>query len=92
MVVETQTNYFAEDETVTVPAGTFERCLITRKMGYAAQSFGIMGEGVVMLTEDAWYCPGVGLVKAIRKEESTHMMIGSGSQSLELVGRRQAPR
>ncbi len=46
-------------ETVTVPAGTFERCLKVKSVGSATDG------GSIEVYD--WYAPGVGLIKSISK-------------------------
>jgi hypothetical protein len=54
------------EEAVTVPAGTFERCLKVKEEGVRvekvqSETYKIQVEGIT------WYAPGVGMVKAIGK-------------------------
>lgn len=82
----TQTTVESMDEAVTVPAGTFEHCVRTKTLGEANQKLGaFMGTARVTLEEHSWYCPGIGMVKAVRKEGSNNMMMGSGQFSMELA-------
>lgn len=69
-------------EVVTVPAGTFENCLKVVSRGSAHRDLGsIMGRARIDLERHAWYAPGVGLVRAVFREHSNHMMMGSGGES-----------
>lgn len=54
----------AVDETVTIPAGSFERCsrVVTSGAGIAHDQASVTVNGA------DWYCPGVGWVKSILKE------------------------
>lgn len=64
------------EETVTVPAGTFERCI---KVVAAGVERGVLfGDNVeIKFDRSTWFCPGVGLVKHVRHE-------GRRSLSLQL--------
>lgn len=75
----------ALDDSVSVPAGRYERCLRVK------------GEGVLKLFADPtngwrdlplttleWYCPGPGLVKLVRKEPAGSPFIVGGQLTLEL--------
>lgn len=77
----------AIDESVTVPAGTFQHC--ARIVGQAYLTLytdPVSGFRKVPLVTTEWYCKGVGLVKLIRTEEiSTAFFIG-GRSTMELTG------
>ena len=74
------------EETITVPAGTYEKCIRVVSTGSATKNLGpFMGTANITVEEHNWYAPGVGLLKSIRKEQSNHMMLGSGEISLQLV-------
>lgn len=70
------------DETVTVPAGTFEKCVKTKTVG---ETGAFKGTAKVTLEEHSWFCLGVGMVKNVRKEGSNHWLMGSGQISIELA-------
>jgi hypothetical protein len=84
--IATETTVESMDEVVTVPAGTFEHCVKTKTVGETSQNLGaFMGTARVTLEEYSWFCPGVGVVKGVRKESSNHLMMGSGQVSMELA-------
>ena len=67
------------DETVTVPAGKFSKCLKLTKTGEINENHGgYFGESKVIVEESLWYAPGVGLVKSEFNEMSNHRMSGPG--------------
>ncbi|HEU4458312.1 MAG TPA: hypothetical protein VFR90_04250 [Methylibium sp.] len=75
----------ALDETVTVPAGRWERCLRVR--GEAAVRLyadGMSGWKDVPLVTTEWYCPGPGLVKLERNETVSSPFLTGGRLTLEL--------
>jgi hypothetical protein len=65
------------DETVTVPAGTFESCVkvVTRSSLMEKQKIA-SEQGIT------WYCPGVGMVKSITKPNSNNM--GESGELIQL--------
>lgn len=71
------------DETVTVPAGTFEKCIKVVRRGSTKNDGRFMHTAIITVEEYNWYARGVGLVKSIRKEQS--WWFGSGEISLQLV-------
>ncbi len=76
----------AMDEKVTVPAGTFERCM--RVEGKAAVRLYVDAQFAwrdIPLTTQEWYCPGVGLAKVDRIEPSPSRFMVSGRVTLELT-------
>lgn len=73
------------DETVTVPAGKFERCMRIDTNGFAFHS-GTQHKSrtLVEIKQSRWYAPGVGLVKSTRLETSTSDAFGTREQTMEL--------
>lgn len=81
------------NDVVTVPAGTFENCI--RIKLFAEQTVDmdtregtgmkISGKANIEIEDEQWYAPNVGLVKAIRKESSNHLMFGSAQMTMQLV-------
>lgn len=74
------------DETVTVPAGTFEHCLLV--IGRAQMrlySDARRGYSDVEITTQEWYAPGVGLVKLARSEPLDTDVFKGGTLTLELT-------
>ncbi|MEZ5536354.1 MAG: hypothetical protein R3F02_12105 [Thiolinea sp.] len=77
----------AEDETVEVPAGRFEHCLLvegTAKLTMFTDP--LTGYEDVPVTTREWYAPGVGLVKLERVEPLETRVYQGGSYLFELVG------
>jgi hypothetical protein len=74
------------EATVQVPAGTFERCLHVRYTGTRnlAVDRGTLLVAV-QVTHDAWYAPGVGLVRATRQETADSSFLRSGSYTQALI-------
>lgn len=75
----------ATSETVTVPAGRFERCLRVRGQAVVRlYADGVVGWKDMPLTTTEWYCPGPGLVKLQREEPANSVFLSGGSLALEL--------
>ncbi|MDX9777559.1 MAG: hypothetical protein RBT43_02225 [bacterium] len=75
----------SKKETVTVPAGTFENCLLIKGSGLAQKDKGALGVIKISVSEDSWYAPGVGLVKSVRKESGNHVLVGSSEKIIQLL-------
>ena len=74
------------DETVTVPAGRFVHCLRVRAQGRTiADLRRHLGMIEVRVTSTQWYAPGVGLVKAERKEVAPFSTLPAGEYDMELA-------
>jgi hypothetical protein len=75
----------ALQETVTVPAGRFERCVRVRGSGtlklYADGTAGWRDMPLITLE---WYCPGPGLVKLEREEPAKSPFLIGGRLTMEL--------
>ncbi len=74
------------NETITVPAGKFERCV--KVVGSADLELFVnplRGYVIVPFTSEEWYAPGVGLVKMTRQEELQADTMEGGSFTMELV-------
>lgn len=77
----------AIDDTVTVPAGTFEGCVKVVSTGQAARNMGAMALGTtanISIEGVDWYAPGVGWVRSVYKETSNHLLAGSGEMNVQL--------
>lgn len=75
----------ALDDVVRVPAGRFERCLRVKGRGtgrYKGMSAILPADISVEQTD--WYAPGVGLVKTLRTERTTSIVVPKGEYLLEL--------
>ncbi len=74
------------NETITVPAGTFERCV--KVVGTADLELyvnALRGYVTIPFTTEEWYAPGMGLVKLTRKEELQADTMEGGRYTMELV-------
>jgi hypothetical protein len=91
-VINYETNFFTQNmkvplkcyivdtnAVVTVPAGTFEKCLRVYCVGSAkknlGQSYGIAEVGI---ESHDWFAPAVGSIKSIANERSNNLMMGAG--------------
>lgn len=71
---------------VTVPAGTFDKCVQIRGEGsLSVRTDRGNNSAIVNVTSDDWYAPGVGLVKTEREEQSDSVFLKPGRYTLELV-------
>jgi hypothetical protein len=64
----------ADDDTVTVGAGTFQHCLRVRATGslFAGSTLrDFMGIRFIQVEQTDWYAPGVGLIRRVRNESTT---------------------
>jgi hypothetical protein len=76
----------AEDETVVVPAGKFEHCLLVEGMATLTLfADPLTGYQDVSIKTREWYAPGVGLVKLERTEPLDTRVYKGGSYLFELV-------
>jgi hypothetical protein len=62
------------DDTVTVPAGTFQNCLRLKGVCDAANK----KDQKVQAELYIWYAPDVGWIKTLRKEQSSDPSLGDG--------------
>lgn len=75
----------ALDDVVSVPAGRFENCL--RIDGYGTGRYPGMSAILpadITVEQSDWYAPGVGLVKSLRTERTSSIVVPRGSFRLEL--------
>lgn len=73
------------NETVTVPAGTFNNVMKVTTSGSQYWNAGnYVGLTIVGIEETAWYAEGVGLVKFERKETTQKDALDKGSLLIEL--------
>lgn len=87
LVVPVMLQYTVEslDDTVSVPAGRFARCLRIRGIGHTRVNPNVsVGVTDIEIEIIDWYAPGVGLVRTIRKEEASTAMLDSGEYLFEL--------
>jgi hypothetical protein len=87
LAVELQLEYVIEavDDVVTVPAGTFRRCVRIRGVGTTTHELGHPFKMVTVEVETTeWFAPGVGLVKLVRRENTRPENYMSGEMVKEL--------
>lgn len=78
------------DETVVVPAGRFEHCLRVHAEGEASREVGLyIGAMDVRVEVTRWYAPGVGLIKAVRRESTSEPTLPFGEYTLALTRLRR---
>lgn len=79
------------DDVVTVPAGTFQKCMKVREHFSGKVNLGSYdGEAEVTVEGTKWYAPGVGLIKSSMREQSPDRRLGAGGQitnELKSIGR-----
>lgn len=75
----------SKKETVTVPAGTFENCLLIKGSRLVQRDMGALGVIKINISEDSWYAPGIGLIKSVRKESGNHVLAGSSEKLIQLL-------
>jgi uncharacterized protein DUF3108 len=75
----------ALDESVTVPAGRFDKCMKITMTGSSFKDAGnYVGLTLVDVEQTNWYAPGVGLIKMERKETTQRKALDKGSLLIEL--------
>ena len=82
LTLDVESRIAATDTTVTVSAGNVEHCIqvVTKGKKIKSMKMGLVnyGNAEVKFEESRWYAPKIGLVKSIRKEQSDHMLVGTG--------------
>ncbi|MBC2715640.1 MAG: hypothetical protein HF978_10050 [Desulfobacteraceae bacterium] len=78
MMVPVTVTIESMDETVTVPAGTYQNCLKLIKKGQFTKNLGeFLGVSNVAVEKAEWYVKGVGLIKSEILERSNQVMYGN---------------
>lgn len=76
----------ADDEVVTVPAGTYRNCLRIRSQASGSAHLPErLGEVWLKIAETQWWAPGVGMIKSQLKEEMEPKSFGWGTRTMELI-------
>lgn len=76
----------AVDETVDVPAGRFEHCLLVRGLGnLTIYSDAVLGFTEIPIETREWYAPNVGLVRLERIETLQTQVFSGGVRRFELL-------
>ncbi len=71
--------------TVSVPAGTFENCILVTGQGQISMYVDPrLGYQDILITQKEWYAPGIGLVKLTRDEPMDLPMFKGGTIIFEL--------
>ena len=74
------------EDTVTVPAGQFSKCMRIKMTGSAYKDAGnYVGLTLVNVEQTNWYSPGVGLIKMERLESTQSDALDKGTLSVELT-------
>ena len=73
-------------ETVTVPAGTFEKCMKVVAKGEVERDKGLLGTVKINIVKTDWYAPKVGLVKSVLHKSGNHMLIQDEESITQLTG------
>ena len=74
------------EETVSVPAGRFTRCLKVHGTGNVhVRPDKTLGPLLVHVENTDWYASGIGLVKTVRHESTDSKWLADGRYTLELV-------
>lgn len=80
----------ALDDFVEIPAGRYENCLKLQSTGVVnVRTDRGNANAEVLVSQNDWYAPGIGLVKSVRSEtsESPFLKPGSYTQTMIAVGR-----
>lgn len=76
------------NDMITVPSGTYKRCLKTSCIGVTEKSYPLIGQIKFTKETTDWFAPGTGWVKEDLKEECSLDEIGRVTVSYELVATR----
>ncbi|MHC1728980.1 MAG: hypothetical protein AB9866_23770 [Syntrophobacteraceae bacterium] len=74
------------DDVVTVPAGTFEKCLKIRKHFHGKANLGSYGGSPEITVEGfTWYAPGIGQIKATETLKCSRPETGGEETTFEMI-------
>ncbi|MEA2078162.1 MAG: hypothetical protein U9O95_09110 [Candidatus Marinimicrobia bacterium] len=73
-------------ETVTVPAGTFDKCLKVVAKGEVERDKGLLGMVKITIVQTDWYAPKVGLIKSVLHKSGNHVLIQEDETITQLTG------
>jgi hypothetical protein len=62
-------------ETVTVPAGTFDKCIKVIGKGEVEREKGLFGTVKLTVVKTEWYADKIGLIKSVLHKSGNHMLI-----------------
>jgi hypothetical protein len=74
------------DQTITVPAGRFEHCVVVA--GHVVMNLfldPVTGWNQVPIDQKEWYCPNAGMVRFVRSEPLKTRYLNGGTMSFELT-------
>lgn len=74
-----------ETETVTVEAGTFEKCMKVIATGSIEKEKGFLGTIRLNVTRTDWYAPKIGLIKSVLHKVGNHVMVGEETKITQLT-------
>lgn len=78
------------NDTVSVPAGTFTQCVRVTGEGHTlAEVRKQVGLAQISVMSIEWYAPGVGLIKAVRRETTSSSALPVGEYDMELEALRR---
>ncbi len=72
-------------ETVTVAAGTFNKCMKVIATGSIEREKGLWGTVRLDVTRTDWYAPKVGLIKSVVHKVANHVMVGEETKITQLT-------
>jgi len=72
-------------ETVTVSAGTFDKCIKVVATGEIEKEKGLFGTVKLTIVKTEWYADKVGLVKSVTKKTGNHMLVGEEETIMQLT-------
>jgi len=72
-------------ETVTVPAGTFDKCVKVVAKGEIEKNKGLLGTVKLMIDVTEWYDEKIGLVKSVVHKSGNHMLISEEKSITQLT-------
>lgn len=77
------------DDVVTVPAGTFERCMRVRKYFNGTANLGAYGGNPNVTVERlSWYAPNIGEIKGNSVTKCSNAELGGGESHMEMISYR----
>ena len=73
-------------ESVTVAAGTFDKCMKVIATGSIEREKGLWGTVKLDVTRTDWYAPKVGLVKSVVHKVANHVLVPEETSITQLTG------
>ena len=72
-------------ETVTVSAGTFDKCIKVIAKGEVEKEKGLFGTVKLTIVKTEWYADKVGLIKSVTHKSGNHMLVGDEETIMQLT-------